>query len=216
MPDALRVPVNFPHPVERDVVDLPFCIGELEGLRALFGKAQLPEGDQDDPALRPVVIPQLEVASGELGVPSDAIEQFVNRDHALGMAVSALVFDADPRFQHPGAVAFRALGWFVQLLFREFEAARAAAGRFDDGPVFRMLETAHGMSWSLDILEDPTWAKGLEFYQAAAAWTMVWQVAGALPVAKVIGWSVSCLRNSVTKSRHEGRLAPRRHLGKGA
>jgi hypothetical protein len=26
----------------------------------------------------------------------------------------------------------------------------------------------------------------------------------------------SCLRSSVTKSRHEGRLAPRRHLGKGA
>ena len=61
-----------------------------------------------------------------------------------------------------------------------------------------------------------TWAKGLRFYQAAAAWTMVWQVAGALPVAKVIGLSASCLRNSVTKSRHEGRLAPRRHLGKGA
>jgi len=47
----------------------------------------------------------------------------------------------------------------------------------------------------LDILEGPTWAKGLRFYQAAAAWTMVWQVAGALPVEKVIGWSASCLRN---------------------
>ena len=70
--------------------------------------------------------------------------------------------------------------------------------------------------WSLDILEGPTWAKGLRVYQAAAAWIMVWQVAGALPVAKVIGLSASCLRNSVTKSRHEGRLAPRRHLGKGA
>jgi len=70
--------------------------------------------------------------------------------------------------------------------------------------------------WSLDILEDSTWAKGLRFYQAAAAWSMVWQVAGALPVAKVIGFSASCLRNSVTKSRHEGRLASRRHLGKGA
>ena len=66
-------------------------------------------------------------------------------------------------------------------------------------------------AWSLDILEGPTWAKGPRFYQAAAAWTMVWQVAGALPVAKVIGWSASCLRKSVTKSRHEGRLAPRRH-----
>jgi hypothetical protein len=70
--------------------------------------------------------------------------------------------------------------------------------------------------WSLDILEGPTWAKGLWFYQAAAAWTMVWQVAGALPVAKVIGWSASCWRKSVTNSRQEGRLAPRRHLGKGA
>ena len=70
--------------------------------------------------------------------------------------------------------------------------------------------------WSLDILEGPSWAKGLRFYQAAAAWIMVWQVAGALPVAKVIGWSASCWRKSVTKSRQEGRLAPRRHLGKGA
>ena len=77
------------------------------------------------------------------------------------------------------------------------------------------LSSRGGEGWSLDILEGPTWAKGLWFYQAAAAWTMVWQVAGALPVAKVIGWSASCWRNSVTKSRHEGRLAPRRHLGKG-
>jgi len=71
-------------------------------------------------------------------------------------------------------------------------------------------------AWSLDILEGAIWVKGLWFYQAAAAWTMVWQVAGALPVGKVIGLSASCLRNSVTKSRQEGRLAPRRHLGKGA
>ena len=78
------------------------------------------------------------------------------------------------------------------------------------------LSSRGGEGWSLDILEGPTWAKGLWFYQAAAAWTMVWQVAGALPVAKVIGLSASCLRKSVTKSRHEGRLAPRRHLGKGA
>jgi hypothetical protein len=70
--------------------------------------------------------------------------------------------------------------------------------------------------WSLGILEDLTRAKGLRFYQAAAAWTMVWQVAGALPVTKVIGFSASCSRKSVTKSRHEGRLAPRRYLGKGA
>jgi hypothetical protein len=39
----------------------------------------------------------------------------------------------------------------------------------------------------LDILEDPLWAKGFGFYQAAAAWTIVWQVAGALPVANVSG-----------------------------
>ena len=84
------------------------------------------------------------------------------------------------------------------------------------GCVVVPLSSFGGEGWSLDILEGPTWAKGLRFYQAAAAWTMVWQVAGALPVAKVIGLSASCLRNSVTKSRHEGRLAPRRHLGKGA
>jgi hypothetical protein len=35
----------------------------------------------------------------------------------------------------------------------------------------------------LDILEGSTWVKGLGFYQAAAAWTMLWQVAGALPAS---------------------------------
>ena len=89
-------------------------------------------------------------------------------------------------------------------------------GRTAHESIFNLNDGSYRCPWSLDILEGPTWAKGLRFYQAAAAWTMDWQVAGALPVAKVIGWSVSCLRNSVTKSRQEGRLAPRRHLGKGA
>lgn len=41
-------------------------------------------------------------------------------------------------------------------------------------------------AWSLDILEGSIRVTRLGDYQAAAAWAMVWQVAGALPVAKVI------------------------------
>ena len=100
----------------------------------------------------------------------------------------------------------------VQYRIRSITRQRERGG----GALLEQAGGAKPRHWSLDILEGPTWAKGLWFYQAAAAWTMVWQVAGALPVAKVIGLSASCLRNSVTKSRHEGRLAPRRHLGKGA
>ena len=86
----------------------------------------------------------------------------------------------------------------------------------EDNDLLSLALSSRGGDWSLDILEGAIWVKGLWFYQAAAAWTLVWQVAGALPVGKVIGLSASCLRNSVTKSRQEGRLAPRRHLGKGA
>ena len=97
-----------------------------------------------------------------------------------------------------------------QLLCHPGPRVRQKMSKLQPSPRLR------GEGWSLDILEGPTWAKGRRFYQAAAAWTMVRQVAGALAVAKVIGLSASCLRSSVTKSRHEGRLAPRRHLGKGA
>jgi hypothetical protein len=41
---------------------------------------------------------------------------------------------------------------------------------------------------------------------------MVRQVAGAVAVGNIIGLWASGLRNSVTKSRPEGRLALRRHL----
>ena len=145
MPNALRVLVNLPHLVEGYAVELPFCVRDLKGLRAVRGKAHLFERDQYDPLLGPVLIPQLEVAAGELGIPPDSIEQFVNRDHACGMAASGLPCNAYPRFQHPGAVTFRALGRLIQLLVGKREAAGAAARRFDHGAVLGMFEAAQEM-----------------------------------------------------------------------
>ena len=52
--------------------------------------------------------------------------------------------------------------------------------------------------------------------QAAAASTIVSWVGWAVAVANLMGFSVSCLRRRVTKSKQEGRWAPRLHFGKSA
>ncbi len=69
--------------MERDGVSLPLGIGELESLRTLSRKTYCLKWNRDDSVLGPVVIAQLKIAFGELGVPADAIEQFVNRSHLV-------------------------------------------------------------------------------------------------------------------------------------
>ena len=89
MPNALGVPVNLSHPVERDVVGLTLGIGELKGLRAFRGEVHFLQGNQDNPILGSVVISQLKVSLGKLSIPPDAVKQFMNGNHWEFMTTAA-------------------------------------------------------------------------------------------------------------------------------
>ncbi len=83
MPNALRIPVNLAHAVERDSMDLPFEVGELKRLRALRRKGYFLQRHHNDSILGPIVISQLEFPLGELRIPPDAVEKFVDGDHVI-------------------------------------------------------------------------------------------------------------------------------------
>ncbi len=83
MPNALRIPVNLSHAVKRDSMNLPFEIGELERLWALLRKGDFLQRHQNDSRFGPIVISQLEFPLGELRIPPDAVEEFVDRDHMI-------------------------------------------------------------------------------------------------------------------------------------
>ena len=83
MPNALRIAVNLAHAVERDSMHLPLEISELESLWAFPRKGYFLERHQDDSIFSPIVISQLEFPLGELRIPPDAVEEFVDRDHVV-------------------------------------------------------------------------------------------------------------------------------------
>ncbi len=83
MPNALRIPVNFAHAVKRDSMDLSLEISKPEGLWASRGKGYFLQRHQNDSIFGPIIISQLEISLGELGVPSDAVEELVDWDHTL-------------------------------------------------------------------------------------------------------------------------------------
>jgi hypothetical protein len=56
MPNALGVLANLPDAVKRDVVDLPFGIGELKGLWAFGWRTHLLWWDQNDAVFGSIVI----------------------------------------------------------------------------------------------------------------------------------------------------------------
>src|SRR5690242_11602565 len=70
--------------MERYAVHLAFRIYQLKSGATLLRKRQLLQRDHDDSVLGPIVIAQLEAPFGELGIPANAVEQFVNRDHVEG------------------------------------------------------------------------------------------------------------------------------------
>jgi hypothetical protein len=78
MPNSLRIFIDFAHAMERDSMHLAFGIHQLKGRGVLFRKRDLPRRDHDDPILGPIVIAQIKVPFGELGIPPNAIEQYVN------------------------------------------------------------------------------------------------------------------------------------------
>ena len=83
MPNALRVLINLSHPVIRNSMDLSLEISELESLWALLRKGYFLERHQNDSIFSPIVISQLEFPLGELRIPSDAVEEFVDGDHVM-------------------------------------------------------------------------------------------------------------------------------------
>jgi len=83
MPNALRIAVNLAHAVERDSMHLPLEISELESLWAFPRKGYFLERHQNDSIFSPIVISQLEFPLGELRIPPDAVEEFVDRDHVV-------------------------------------------------------------------------------------------------------------------------------------
>ena len=58
-------------------------ISELESLWAFPGKGYFLERHQNDSIFSPIVISQLEFPLGELRIPPDAVEKFVDRDHVV-------------------------------------------------------------------------------------------------------------------------------------
>jgi len=64
-------------------MDRSFAVNELERLRAVLGKGDFLQRNQNNPILSAIVVTQLEIALGEFRVPSDSAQQFVNRYHAV-------------------------------------------------------------------------------------------------------------------------------------
>src|SRR5690349_14015985 len=63
---------------------LSFWIHQLKDGGALLRQCQLFERDHDDSVFRPIIIAQFEGSFGELGIPANAVEQFVNGNHVDG------------------------------------------------------------------------------------------------------------------------------------
>jgi hypothetical protein len=63
----------------------------IEMWRGSPSETSTPQRNHNAPIFRSVVIAQFKVAFGELGIPVDTVEQFVNRDHVEGGLVTAAV-----------------------------------------------------------------------------------------------------------------------------
>jgi hypothetical protein len=82
MPDALRVLINFPHSMKRHTMNLTFTVSNLKCLRTFRWIRHIAKWNHDHPVLRAIVITQLKTSFGKFGIPADAVEQFVDRNHA--------------------------------------------------------------------------------------------------------------------------------------
>lgn len=92
MPNALRVLIDFPHPMKRHMMNLTLVISDLECFGTLRRKRHVAKWNGDHAVLRPIVVTQLKTSPGEFGIPANAVEQFVNRNHANG-ALTAIEGD---------------------------------------------------------------------------------------------------------------------------
>ena len=82
MPNALRVLIDFAHAMKRHMMNLPLVISDLECFGALRRKSHVAKWNGDHAVLRPIVVTQRKTSLGKFAIPTDAVEQFVNRNHA--------------------------------------------------------------------------------------------------------------------------------------
>ena len=81
MPNALRVFIHFAYTMKRHPLEPALTVNELKCFRTFRREGYFHERNHDYPLLASIIVSQLEVAPGELRVPLDAVEYFVDRDH---------------------------------------------------------------------------------------------------------------------------------------
>ncbi len=82
MPNALRILIDVPHPMKRHPMNLTLTVSYLERFRTFRRKRDVAKWNGDHAVLRPIVVTQLKTSPGKFGIPADAVEQFVNWNHA--------------------------------------------------------------------------------------------------------------------------------------
>ncbi len=81
-PEEHAVPVNLANPVKRNAASLPRRIPKLEGASPGRGEDDVAQGHALYSTFPPVEEAEVKASPSEFSVPTDAIQQFVNRDHA--------------------------------------------------------------------------------------------------------------------------------------
>jgi hypothetical protein len=84
MPNALTVLIHLPNAVKGHAMAPALRIDKPERLRVVLRKTHCPKRDDDNPALHAVKVAQLEVPAAKVGVPADAVQDFVNGGHREG------------------------------------------------------------------------------------------------------------------------------------
>ena len=82
MPNSLRVLINFPHPMKRHTMNLPLTVSDLECVGTIRRKYHIAKWNHNQSVLCPIVVTQFKSSLGKFGIPADAVEQLVDRNHA--------------------------------------------------------------------------------------------------------------------------------------
>src|SRR6266566_3057408 len=84
MPNALAIFIHFSDAVKRHTMGLALRIAEAERVWVFLGEVHFQKRDNNDPTLYAIKVAQLKFPTAKIGVPADAVQQFVNRGHARG------------------------------------------------------------------------------------------------------------------------------------
>lgn len=81
LPDQAAIPPYFPYPVKRNAVRHTVLIQQLKESRVVGIPCDLAQVDVQHPARQPIPVADDETAFGERGIPTDARQEFMDRDH---------------------------------------------------------------------------------------------------------------------------------------